>query len=116
NAPVITSQGRSFPVEIRHAARDPDGPLPPLVSQTVRRALADHDGDVLVFLPGAGEIRRTREMLAGSVADADVLPLYGDLPLADQDRAIRPSRGRRKVVLATPIAETSLTIEGVRVV
>jgi ATP-dependent helicase HrpB len=77
-----------------------------------------HAADVLVFLPGASEIRRTQELLAASLKpDAvELFPLYGDLPWEQQDRAVRPLAGKRKVVLATPIAETSLTIEGVRVV
>ena len=117
NAPIVTSEGRRYPVDIRYLPRDPGGPLPPLVADAVQTAIENHDGDVLVFLPGAWEIRRTQELLEAQVADrVDVLPLYGDLPWEIQDRAIRPSAGRRKIVLATPIAETSLTIEGVRVV
>ncbi|HET9439155.1 MAG TPA: ATP-dependent helicase HrpB, partial [Longimicrobiales bacterium] len=118
NAKVITGTGRSFPVETSYLERPRSGYIEPLVAQYVRRALADHDGDVLVFLPGAAEIRRTQEQL-DDVASATtaVLPLYGNLTQAEQDRAIAPSpRGQRKVVLATSIAETSLTIEGVRVV
>ncbi len=120
DAPVVTSAGRSFPVEVRYAARDPDGPLPDVTAQAVSRALAGHDGDVLAFLPGAWEIRRTQTLLEkGPVGDGvDIFPLYGDLPWEQQVRAIRPGsgKGRRKVVLATPIAETSLTIDGVNVV
>ena len=89
------------------------------VAACVRRALAEDDGSLLVFLPGAAEIRRVAERLAESVRDPsiDIAPLYGALDAAAQDRAIAPRRaGRRKVVLATSIAETSLTIEGVRVV
>ncbi|HEY0673269.1 MAG TPA: ATP-dependent helicase HrpB [Longimicrobiales bacterium] len=118
NAEVITSTGRSFPVETSYLERPRSGYVEPLVAQYVRRALAEHDGDILVFLPGAAEIRRTQEQL-DDVASATtaVLPLYGNLTQAEQDRAIAPSpRGQRKVVLATSIAETSLTIEGVRVV
>ncbi|MDO8705097.1 MAG: ATP-dependent helicase HrpB [Sulfuricaulis sp.] len=117
NAPVITSAGRRYPVDVRYLTRDVTGPLPPLVCDTVLSALDKDEGDVLVFLPGAWEIRRTQELLEAKVAArVDVLPLYGDMPWELQDRAIQPSAGRRKIVLATPIAETSLTIEGVRVV
>ena len=119
-APIITSTGRSFPVSISFSQRDPVGPLPPVVAEAVNRAVCEHQGDVLVFLPGAKEIRRTQALLAQSDTQRklDILPLYGDLPWEQQDRAIRPDgeHDRRRVVLATPIAETSLTIEGVRVV
>ncbi|MBI3610356.1 MAG: ATP-dependent helicase HrpB [Nitrospirae bacterium] len=122
NAPVLTSEGRQFPVEIRYAARDPekaDHGLPPVVKQAVIHALEHDRGDLLVFLPGAWEIRRTLELLEAELVDqpVDLFPLYGDLPWEAQDRAIQPSqRSRRKIVLATPIAETSLTIEGVGIV
>lgn len=118
NAPIVTSEGRSFPVEIRHAAATNEIRLPDAMSARIAQALAQHDGDVLAFLPGAWEIRKTQELLQRQVAPTvEVLPLYGDLPFEAQDRAIQPGgTGRRKVVLATPIAETSLTIEGVRVV
>jgi ATP-dependent helicase HrpB len=121
DTPVVASAGRQYPVEIRHSERDPTEPLPEAVARAVREALAVHpEGDVLAFLPGGAEIRRAesylREMLPAR-APVDVYPLYGDLPWAEQQRAIEPSPpGRRKVVLATPIAETSLTIEGVRIV
>ncbi|HEX6063696.1 MAG TPA: ATP-dependent helicase HrpB [Longimicrobiales bacterium] len=114
DAPIITSEGRSFPVETSYLERPRDGYIEPIVARQVRHALAEHDGDVLVFLPGAAEIRRTQEQLDDI---PNVLPLYGNLTQAEQDRAIAPgSRGQRKVVLATSIAETSLTIEGVKVV
>ncbi len=117
-APVLTSVGRTYPVELHYQARDPSGPLPPLVSQAVRHALRQHPGDVLVFLPGAREIRQTQALLQSALAGDDIAvhALYGDLPWEAQDRAIRPGGGQRKVVLATPIAETSLTIEGVCIV
>ncbi|MBI3777403.1 MAG: ATP-dependent helicase HrpB [Gammaproteobacteria bacterium] len=116
-APVITSEGRRYPVTIRYLPRDASGPLPPLVSDAVLTALEQDEGDALVFLPGAWEIRRTQDLLEAKLAGrAEVFPLYGDLPWEIQDRAIRPSTGRRKIVLATPIAETSLTIEGIRIV
>ena len=115
DAPLVTSEGRAHPVEVRHLARRAGTRLEPAVAGVVRQALHDHEGDLLVFLPGAGEIRRVEGLLHG--VDADVIPLYGNLPPDQQDRAILPSPpGRRKVVLATSIAETSLTIEGVRVV
>ncbi|QQS15180.1 MAG: ATP-dependent helicase HrpB [Rhodospirillales bacterium] len=118
DAPVIESAGRMFPVETRHLDRDPDGRIEDYAAAAVRRALAEEAGSALVFLPGVGEIRRVEERLRGGLAgDIDLVPLYGDLSAAEQDRAIRPSpAGRRKVVLATSIAETSLTIDGVRVV
>lgn len=117
-APIVTSEGRSFPVETRWR----DTPLPKgarleqAVADTIREALATHDGGVLAFLPGEGEIRRTRAALGPLPADTDVRPLYGALTLDDQKAAIRPVRQGRKVVLATSIAETSLTIEDVRIV
>ena len=115
-APVVESPGRMFPVATRYLDREPAGRIEETVASTVRRALAEESGSALVFLPGVGEIRRVEERLALG-ADVDVTPLYGDLSPADQDRAIAPSPpGRRKVVLATSIAETSLTIEGVRIV
>ncbi|MEJ2539526.1 MAG: ATP-dependent helicase HrpB, partial [Gemmatimonadota bacterium] len=118
-APVVESRGRMYPVETRYRDRPVDGWIEPPVADTVLRALDEAPGDVLVFLPGAGEIRRTAERLeeAGLPAGISLHPLFGALTREEQDRAIRPSPpGRRKVVLATSIAETSLTIEGVRVV
>jgi len=114
-ATLVTSEGRAHPVEVRHLARRAGTKLEPAVAAVVRQALQAEEGDLLVFLPGAGEIRRVEGLLHG--VDADVIPLYGNLPPDQQDRAILPSPpGGRKVVLATSIAETSLTIEGVRVV
>ena len=120
NARAIVSEGRAFPVETRWLGRpEPRTFIEDAVAAAVRRALAESDGDVLAFLPGAGEIRRTAERLEARSLPAGtrVAPLYGDLDLAAQDAAIRPGApGERKIVLATAIAETSLTIEGVRVV
>ncbi len=119
DAPVVRSEGRAFPVETRHRERVPGRRIEDDVADAVLRAVRDETGSVLVFLPGAGEIRRVAERLAEGLADpaVDVAPLYGALDRAEQDRAIRPAApGRRKVVLASAIAETSLTIEGVRVV
>ena len=115
DAEVVESAGRMFPVAVEHAARDVAEPrdLPDALARAVRAALAAHGGDVLAFLPGMGEIRRAEAALAG--CGALVLPLHGDLPPAEQDLALRPAAGRR-VVLATSIAETSLTVPGVRVV
>ena len=116
-APVIDSAGRMFPVDTRYLDREPSGRLEGNVASLVRRALGEEGGSALVFLPGVGEIRRAEEALRDAGPNVDIAPLYGDLSPAEQDRAIAPSpAGRRKVVLATSIAETSLTIEGVRIV
>ncbi len=117
-AEAIGSEGRAFPVETRWLGRpEPRAFIEDAVAAAVRRAHGETGGDMLVFLPGAGEIRRTGERLGALPPATRVAPLYGDLDLAAQDAAIRPSpAGERKVVLATSIAETSLTIEGVRVV
>jgi len=118
DAPVITSEGRAFPVETRYigrtAARIEDD-----MTSAILKALREQTGSILVFLPGQGEIKRTEERLASKVADAavDIAPLFGALDMAAQDLAVSPAKlGRRKIVLATSIAETSITIEGVRVV
>jgi ATP-dependent RNA helicase HrpB len=119
NAPAVRSEGRAFPVETRYVGRDTRAPIERQISEAVERALRAEIGSLLVFLPGAGEIRRTETLLKERVADAnvDIVALYGALDAREQDHAISPSPpGRRKVVLATSIAETSLTIEGVRVV
>ena len=119
DAPIITSEGRAFPVETRYVDRRTDVRVEDAVVSVVRRALAGDDGDILAFLPGAGEIRRAYELLvAGDLPPrTHIRPLHGSLSSAEQDDAILPSApGERKVVLATSIAETSLTIEGVRVV
>ncbi|MDX1530479.1 MAG: ATP-dependent helicase HrpB, partial [Rhodothermales bacterium] len=118
DAPLLTSEGRAFPVETHYLERTPEGRIEGPAAQAVRRALAEEPaGDVLVFLPGAGEIRRTAEALEGLPPGVEVHALYGNLPAEAQDRAVAPAPdGQCKVVLATDIAETSLTIEGVRVV
>jgi ATP-dependent helicase HrpB len=118
-APVIESQGRAFPVDTRYLGRGPHEPLDSQVAKAIRRAVRVETGGVLAFLPGQGEILRTLRRLLDEPlgANIDVYPLYGALDVADQDLAAAPSPpGRRKVVLATSIAETSLTLEGVRVV
>jgi len=144
DAPIVTSEGRMFPVESRFAGKgapmlSSTGIGPPgsaadspekATAQLVLRALREETGDVLVFLPGAREIRRVQSLIegaqadggamqtrAGSGGDIRALPLFGELSAEDQDAALTPSApGKRKVVLATNIAETSLTIQGVRVV
>jgi len=118
-APVLVSEGRAFPVETRYLDRSLEGPIEPAVTRTILDALKTEQGDVLVFLPGAAEIRRVETRLSEALHDKAVriAPLYGNLPLVAQDAALIPSPpGQRKVVLATSIAETSLTVEGVRVV
>ncbi len=137
DAPVVESEGRTFPIDLVWAPRSPAAtgrtggggrgrprpgrggePIERDVAATVLRALAEHEGDVLVFLPGIGEIRRTERLLADSLGPGvDVRPLAGALSRDDQDLALSPSpAGRRRVVLATDIAETSLTVTGVRIV
>ena len=118
-APVIESRGRAFAVETRYLGRKPDAPLERQMADAIATALRADPGSVLAFLPGAAEIRRTETFLAERIHDAaiEIVPLFGALDASVQDRAIAPAaKGRRKVVLATSIAETSLTIEGVRIV
>jgi len=115
DCPRITSAGRSYPVDVRYLAQDPQGRIVNYVPTAVRRALAETGDDVLVFLPGAGEIRQCAAALTDLAASIDIRPLYGTLSFAEQEAAILPGR-RRKVVLATNIAETSLTIDGIGVV
>ena len=118
-AVVIESEGRAFPVETSYLGRDPRAPIERQVADAVVRALRAQGGSLLVFLPGAGEIRRTETFLRERIEDksVDIVALYGALDASVQDRAISPARpGTRKIVLATSIAETSLTIEGVRIV
>jgi len=119
DAPVISSEGRAFPVETRYLGRKADAPLERQMADAIAMALRADPGSVLAFLPGAAEIRRTQNFLAERVHDAsvEIVPLFGALDAGVQDRAIAPApKGQRKVVLATSIAETSLTIEGVRIV
>ena len=117
-APVVSVPGRPFPVEIRHERHADPRPLERRVASAVAVAKAEGPpGDVLVFLPGAAEIRRAREAVSASDPGLDVRVLHGDLPGAAQDAALAPAAaGRRRVILATNVAETSLTIEGVSVV
>ena len=119
NAPVIESEGRAYPVETRYRGREAGVLIEKQVADTVAVALRADPGSILAFLPGQGEIRRTEMLLKELVKDpaVDIVTLYGALDAQTQDRAISPApAGRRKVVLATSIAETSLTIEGVRIV
>jgi ATP-dependent helicase HrpB len=121
NAPTVESRGRLFPVDILYSERPDDRPLPARIAAGVRKVLGmtigGMAGDVLVFLPGVGEIQRCSEALAGLAAEQSlaVLPLYGDLPPERQDEVLRPL-SKRKVVLATNVAETSLTLDGVTAV
>ncbi|WP_424628340.1 ATP-dependent helicase HrpB [Bradyrhizobium sp. SYSU BS000235] len=118
-APVVESEGRAFPVETRYVGRKPDAPVERQMADVIATALRADAGSVLAFLPGAAEIRRTQNMLSERLSDAntEIVPLFGALEAGVQDRAIAPApKGQRKVVLATSIAETSLTIEGVRIV
>ncbi|MBY6240117.1 ATP-dependent helicase HrpB [Methylosinus sp. Sm6] len=118
-AEIVESEGRAFPVETRYLGRDANERIEDAVARALRRALAEERGSLLVFLPGQAEIQRVAALLAerGPPGDVDVAPLYGAMERKDQDLAVAPAApGRRKVTLATSIAETSLTIEGVRIV
>ena len=115
DAPVVVSEGRTFPVDIEHIPAPDDRHVGKQVASAVRRLVGEGlDGDVLVFLPGGGEIRRAAEDLAELAARSDllVLPLHGDLSADEQDRAVARA-DRRKIILATNVAETSVTIDGV---
>jgi ATP-dependent helicase HrpB len=119
DAAVIASEGRAFPVETRYLGRKSDAPLERQMADAIATAVRADPGSVLAFLPGAAEIRRTQNLLGERIHDPgiEIVPLFGALDAAVQDRAIAPApKGRRKVVLATSIAETSLTIEGIRIV
>lgn len=118
DAPLVESEGRMFPVEIVRTQEEADPQnCSGLVARTVLKAHSANSGDILAFLPGEGEIRRCAELLEGELGDTEICPLYGMMPFDKQAEVLAPSaKGERKVVLATPVAETSLTIEGVRVV
>lgn len=119
DAPIISSEGRAFPVETRYLGRDASARIEDQVTDAILRALRAEPGSILAFLPGQGEIRRVEERLTERVSDPAVIiaPLYGAMDMKAQDTALEPAPpGLRKVVLATSIAETSVTIEGVRVV
>ncbi|WP_420862866.1 ATP-dependent helicase HrpB [Algirhabdus cladophorae] len=118
-APIVTSEGKSFPVDIRHLPK-PTGKdirLDQATCELVVQAITENPGSALVFLPGEGEIKRTEALLAKALpSDCTIAPLYGALPFAQQQKAIQPTATGRKIVLATAIAETSLTIQGIRIV
>lgn len=119
DVPLISSEGRCYPVDIRFGQRPEPRQLAQAISRTIHQALRDESGDLLVFLPGVGEIQQVKRLLeeAELAKNIHINPLYGNLPRSAQEQAINPSpNGQRKIVLATSIAETSLTIEGVRVV
>ncbi len=117
NAPIITSEGRQYPVGIQYLNTDEKIYLHLRMANAIKKALRENKGDILAFLPGAGEILRTQQILEEDISEISVQPLYGDLSQQKQQEAILPdSKGKRKVVLATSIAETSLTIEGITIV
>lgn len=117
-APIVNSEGRMFPVEIIHTEEEANsGNVAELVAHIIRKAHRENEGDILAFLPGQAEIQRCQELISNALGETEIFPLYGQLTSQEQRRAILPSpQGRRKVVLATSIAETSLTIEGIRIV
>ncbi|MDZ7823970.1 MAG: ATP-dependent helicase HrpB [Ahrensia sp.] len=118
DAPLIESRGKIFDVTIRYAPRDPDQTIEQAMAATIRKALVEEEGSILCFLPGQGEIRRTAQLLENKLpANAFVAPLFGAMDIGDQALAVQPAAaGKRKIVLATSLAETSITIDGVRVV
>ncbi|MCM1503563.1 MAG: ATP-dependent helicase HrpB [Bacteroidales bacterium] len=118
DAPLVESRGKLFPVDIVHSREEADSMnVAEAVARAIRNAHGRHEGDILAFLPGEGEIRRCADMLSNGLGNTHVYPLYGMLPFEEQRAAIAPSvKGERKIVLATSIAETSVTIEGVKVV
>ncbi|APG89409.1 ATP-dependent helicase HrpB [Sinorhizobium americanum] len=118
DAPVLQSEGRSYPIDIRYESRDAGERVEDAVVRTITEAHRSEEGSILAFLPGQAEITRTAERLAGRFdQNTIVVPLYGNLSQKEQDAAIRPPpRGSRKIVLATSIAETSITIDGVRII
>jgi len=117
DAPRLSSAGRSFPVEVAHFAARRDEALEPQARRAIEHALATHPGDLLVFLPGQREIARVDAVLANAGVDAEVLALHGELSVEQQSRVLQPATdGRRRIVLATNVAESSVTLPGVRVV
>jgi ATP-dependent helicase HrpB len=119
NAPVVMGEGQTYPVGVEYGRGGQlvqPREIAKQVSASIHRALAEHPGDILAFLPGAAEIRYTQSLLSGALPPADIVihALYGDLSLAAQNAAVQPDRkGKRRIILATPIAETSITIEGI---
>ncbi|TVP43392.1 MAG: ATP-dependent helicase HrpB, partial [Mongoliibacter sp.] len=117
NAPTIASEGKQYPVEVRYTGDYDLYSMPEILSQVVIKVVKENDGDVLAFLPGQGEIRKTESILKSKLKDFSIHPLYGQLSPIAQHQAIMPRKdGKRKIVLATSIAETSLTIEGIKAV
>ena len=117
NAPIITSKGRQYPIDVRYIAIDNNAPISGQVTSVISKTLKEETGDILVFLPGVREIQQTEDSLNKRHSDIAIRPLYGELSLTAQQEAIKPdAQQRRKVVLATSIAETSLTIEGIHIV
>src|SRR5690606_19012264 len=117
SAPIVESQGRQYPVEIKYEKDVDERLVAEMAAHTVRQAAQENEGDILVFLPGQGEIRQYEEILKTTLPRLAIHPLYGQLSPTRQYAAIMPHpKGKRKVVLATSIAETSLTIEGIAVV
>ncbi|MCB0820269.1 MAG: ATP-dependent helicase HrpB [Bacteroidetes bacterium] len=116
-APVIESKGKMFPVEIRYTGSATPDAIPELTAVVIEKAVKEETGDILTFLPGEAEIKKCEEILLGKRLNCKILPLFGQLQFNLQQSAILPDKhGRRKIVLATSIAETSLTIEGIRIV
>ena len=117
NCPIIASEGRLFPIEINHVEHASAEPIHIQAAMAVKEILSNSNGDVLVFLPGVGEIRRTASELENVAADEQIalMQLYGDMPLEEQQAVLAPAE-RRKIVLATNVAETSITIEGITAV
>lgn len=117
NAPIIESKGKQYPVDIKYEGEQDQFLLPEMAARVVLKAAREHEGDILTFLPGQGEIRKCEELLRKELKNFAIHPLYGQLPHSKQHAAIVPNKqGKRKVVLATSIAETSLTIEGIKIV
>ncbi len=115
NTEIVNASGRCFEVGVNYAPLKPGAPVEPHAASVVLETMNSHEGDTLVFLPGEVEIRRTAAELASMRHDCEVLPLYGSLSAAEQDRVFAPS-DRRRIILATPVAETSITIPGIRIV
>ena len=117
NAPIVTTAGKQYSVALRYVPIEKDAHITLSTARVIKKAMQEQEGDILAFLPGTGAIHRVAEILEADNVSADICPLYGDLPFREQQEAIMPnSGGRRKVVLATSIAETSLTIEGITTV
>lgn len=116
DTPLLESKGRQYPVDITYAGDDRDSNIPRKTCRYIMKAWEEQKGDMLVFLPGKGEIAQCQQLLSGSIPEADVTPLHGSLSPQQQQKAITHDPARRKIVLATSIAETSLTIEGITTV